>query len=299
MTPSALPTAHILTSRGFDQSWFEWRPELRGKGPTLLFVHATGFHARLWDEIISHLPGCHVIAVDQRGHGRSEGGKVDNWREFGEDLAHLVEALDLTNIVGIGHSMGGHTLVDAVARCQDRFRRIIIIDPVVPELAAYEYEKDTGFSPDNPHPAAKRKNHFESADEMIARFEDRSPYVVFTATTLRNYCVYGLLPNPDGDGLVLACPPAVESNVYMTSRTNAAIYESIATIDIPVLVIRAKRNEGAKWDFTSSPTSPALASEFKNGRDMYRPDLTHFMPFEVPDEIAGIIEEEAQAGQEG
>lgn len=40
--------------------WFEWGT--RGQGPSLLLLHATGFHARLWDQVVAALPpGTHVI----------------------------------------------------------------------------------------------------------------------------------------------------------------------------------------------------------------------------------------------
>ena len=50
-------------------------------------VHATGFHGRVWDQVIHHLPGRHVIAVEQRGHGRSSGTGFDSWADFGRDQA--------------------------------------------------------------------------------------------------------------------------------------------------------------------------------------------------------------------
>jgi lipase len=276
----------------FDQSYYEWRPELRGQGPTLLMVHATGFHARLWDEIIGHLQNYHILSVDQRGHGLSCGGTVENWREFSEDLERLIEALDLNNLVGVGHSMGAHTLIDAAAQCQNRFLRLIAIDPVVAEPESYQDETPL-VSGDEPHPASRRKNKFSSPEAMIERFKGRPPYSLFTEETRRNYCVHGLLPAEDGNGYVLACPPDVEANVYMTSRTNAGIFNSIAKIDIPVLIIRAKRaDDAARWDFSASPTWPGLVDQFTNGREIYRPDKTHFLPMQIPEELAHIIDEE-------
>ena len=55
-------------------AYFERNTHLRSKGPTLLFVHATGFHGRVWDKIINSIGKFHSISVDQRGHGR----RLDN-----------------------------------------------------------------------------------------------------------------------------------------------------------------------------------------------------------------------------
>ena len=56
-----------------------------------------------------------IIAVDQRGHGRSDKVTRIRWREFGRDLAELVRRLDLRNVVGVGHSAGGHAMTEAAA----------------------------------------------------------------------------------------------------------------------------------------------------------------------------------------
>ena len=120
-----------------DLTYFERHPELAGRGPTLFFVHATGFHARVWDGIIARLPKMHSIALDQRGHGRSEKKAIDHWRIMGEDQAALAGALDLADILGVGHSMGAHAMIDAAALCPERFRRLVLIDPVVPAPEAY------------------------------------------------------------------------------------------------------------------------------------------------------------------
>ena len=80
---------------------------------SLLLAHATGFHARCWDQVIAHLGERHVIAVDQRGHGRSDKMPITDWRVLGEDLDALVRALELRDLVGVGHSMGGHAMVEA------------------------------------------------------------------------------------------------------------------------------------------------------------------------------------------
>jgi pimeloyl-ACP methyl ester carboxylesterase len=71
-------------------AYFEWRRELRGREAPILMVHATGFHARVWDQVIRHLGERHVISVDQRGHGRSQKTEITHWKAFGRDLAAFV-----------------------------------------------------------------------------------------------------------------------------------------------------------------------------------------------------------------
>jgi lipase len=292
------PTEHRLRANGIEQAYFEWGAAHRGRGPTLLFVHATGFHARVWDPVIQRLGERHVVSLDQRGHGRSEKTEITHWKPFGEDLASLVDALDLTDILGVGHSMGGHAMADAAAAHPSRFRRLVLIDPVIGSRDAYGEGGWTisGLNGQQ-HPTARRKNRFASPEEMVERFSDRVPYRVFHPDALRAYCEYGLLPAEDGDGLVLACPPELEASVYMTSRTNPGVHDSLRALKMPVLVLRAKLppDDRDAMDFSSSPTWPGLVGEILQGREIHFAENTHFLPMELPDRIAELILEEADA----
>ncbi len=289
------PAEHRTHVNGIEVAFFEWGASVRGREATLLLAHATGFHARCWDQVVRHVGDRHVIALDQRGHGRSAKTEITHWKVFGEDLAAFVCALDLRDVVGVGHSMGGHAMADAAAACPDRFRRLVLIDPVI---ASPEHYEAGGWVVatlgDFQHPTAKRKNRFTSPQEMFDRFKDRMPYSLFHPEALRDYCTYGLLPAADGAGFVLACPPATEAAIYMTSHTNAAVHESIRAIEIPVLVLRAKvpPPERSVMDFTSSPTWPGLAGEFRKGREIYFADRTHFLPMEIPEAVAALILDE-------
>ena len=295
MTTVTDPTQHGIHVNGIDLTFFEWGASGRGRGPLLLLAHATGFHARCWDQVIRHVGDRHVIALDQRGHGRSEKTEITHWKVFGEDLAAFVGALDLRDVVGVGHSMGGHAMADAAAACPDRFRRLLLIDPVIASPEHYEAGGwVTATLGNHQHPTAKRKNRFTSPAAMFDRFTDRLPYSLFHPEALRDYCTYGLLPAADGAGFILACPPAIEAAIYMTSHTNAAVHDSIRALDIPVLVLRAMEPppERSVMDFTSSPTWPGLAQEFRKGREIYFADRTHFLPMEVPESVAALIRDE-------
>ena len=290
------PTERRIRANGIELTCFEWGAGWRGRGPTLLLVHATGFHARCWDPVVQRLGDRHVIAVDQRGHGRSEKTPITHWKVFGEDLVDLVRELDLREVLGVGHSMGGHALVDAAAALPERIRRLVLLDPVIASPEQYGGGGWTISSlGEQLHPTARRKRHFASPEAMIERFRDRVPYRVFDPEALRAYCSHGLLPAEDGDGFELACPPEIEAGIYMTSRTNKAVHESIRALEIPVLIVRAKLppKDRDVMDFSSSPTWTGLVGEFRTAREIHLADHTHFLPMEIPERIAELIRAEA------
>jgi lipase len=287
------PQLHKIHVNGVELAYFE-RGTARADRPTLLFVHPTGYHGRVWDRIIESFAGYHVLTLEQRGHGRSEKRRIEHWRVFGEDMAAFVTALDLQSIVGVGHSMGGHAMVDAAAK-SGRFDRLVLIDPTIaaPEAYAQPPVFEGGV-----HPAARRKNRFASPAEMAERLLEKGAYHLFERRILDDYCEHGLVPTESGD-YQLACPPEIEASVYMASRSNGKIYDSVRSLDIPVLILRAQLpgTEQTAMDFSPSPTWPWLVKEFKHGREIHYADCTHFIPMQIPDEVVRVITNEIDRWQ--
>jgi pimeloyl-ACP methyl ester carboxylesterase len=284
------PLERRVAANGISLTVFEWGRELQGEADTILLAHATGFHARCWDQVVRHLGARHVIAVDQRGHGRSDKTYPVRWEDFGRDLADLVRALELRDIVGVGHSMGGHATVEAAAAEGERFRRLVLIDPVI--ASPDEYAAGSRFDTSGiTHPTIKRRNRWASPDEMFERFADRGPFAHWDRAVLRDYCQFGLLPDPTGVSFVLACPPEFEAAVYMAARSNCGVYRSVAAVDVPVFIVRAMEPPATRdmMDFRYSPTWPDLVREFRRGRELYLADQTHFLPMEDPARTAKLI----------
>jgi pimeloyl-ACP methyl ester carboxylesterase len=280
------PVTRFYPTGGIDLAVHEWASD--GAGVPLVFAHATGFHGRVFDAIIEAFPAHPAYAIDLRGHGQSRAAPIDDWRLVARDVAEFMEQAGLSGAVGIGHSMGAHTLLQVAADHPDAFSRLVLFDPVI--LAPEFYAPGQPlYTADNPHPAIRRKRDFASPEAMIERFQTRDPYNLFAPRVFADYCRYGLVPAASGEGLELACAPEVEASVYASSRSNGAVLEAAKRVDIPVLVVRAQMTN--LNDFKSSPTWPDLAAHLPQGTDLYRPDMTHFHPFQDPADAARIIGE--------
>lgn len=280
---------HRAQVNGVELAYFE----RAGEGPTIFFAHATGFHARCWDRVIERLPGQHVITVDMRGHGRSEKATPPyRWSSFGEDVAALADHLALRGAIGVGHSKGGAAVTRAAGLRPGTFAALLLVDPVLMAPEAYGANPEVGE-----HFAARRRNVWASPDEMFARFKDRPPFASWDRDVLRDYCDHGLLPAPDGDGYVLACPPEIEAAVYAGSAGSDP-YDLIPEVDIPVRVLRARqRQPGKTFDMSGSPTWPKLAEQFSKGEDVPVPQYSHFIPMEDPAFVAAqVLEMVRKAG---
>jgi len=273
------PLLHFVPAGELKLAVWEWP----GHGPALLFAHATGFHGRCWDHIVRCFPGRRAIALEFRGHGRSTIPPPPiPWPDFAQDVLAVARHFDIRGSIGIGHSMGGHSLVSAAILQRAIFSALVLVDPV---LMAREYYREP--APDASF-IARRRNRFASSAEMIERFRGRLPFSKWQPEALRNYCDYAL--RPDGDSFVLACPPAVEAAIY--GRCNAPendLYGGMPGVVQPVTILRAGSTPTAGFDLNASPTAPDVAACFPNGRDVFLPDHNHYIPMEAPELVEAEI----------
>jgi len=280
------PRAFRVRGDGVELQAYEWP----GDGPTVFFAHATGFHARCWDQVIRRLPGIRAVAIDMRGHGLSEKPAPPYpWPAFGRDVAAVARALGLRGALGVGHSKGGYAVTRAAAAEPGAFGALLLVDPVIgPRGYRRTIDADEHF-------AARRRNAWASPGEMFERFRGREPFSRWDPAVLRDYCDYGLVPDPEGDGYVLACPPRIEAAVYAGAFGGADgddIYLAIEQVRVPVRVLRARpRAEGVMTDMSGSPTAPDLARHFPRGEDVPVPQYSHFIPMEDPGFVAGQVRE--------
>lgn len=283
------PVEHRYASPAGEICWFEWGKA--GTKPTLLLLHATGFHARCWDATVAALPDDqHVIAIDLRGHGRSyRPNSLSDWMETAEDVVAFLRDQMTAPVAAVGHSMGGYVAARAAAIAPDKFTQLLLVDPVMFVPETYAQKPDGAGGTSNDHPVARRRNAWDSAEQMIAHFANREPYVHWRADVLADYCKHGLVPAASGEWLELACPPALEASAYMGAWHNNP-YLWIGQVLCPTTILRARNAERKNaMDFSASPTAPDLWKSFPNARDLHWSDVSHFIPMEVPERLAELI----------
>lgn len=123
--------ASIKTKDGTEIYYKDW-----GHGQPIVFSHGWPLDADAWDSQMMFLGnhGYRVIAHDRRGHGRSsQPWSGYDYDTFADDLATLVEHLDLKDAVHVGHSMGGGEVARYIGRHgTKRVSKAVLIAAVPP-----------------------------------------------------------------------------------------------------------------------------------------------------------------------
>ncbi|MYV98110.1 alpha/beta hydrolase [Streptomyces sp. SID3343] len=129
--------ATITTSDGTTIFYKDW-----GSGQPVVFSHGWPLNADAWDEQMRVVAenGFRAIAHDRRGHGRSDqpwhGNDMDT---YADDLARLIETLDLRDVVLVGHSTGGGEVARYIGRHgTDRVAKAVLLGAVPPIMLKSE-----------------------------------------------------------------------------------------------------------------------------------------------------------------
>ena len=121
----------ITSKDGTEIYYKEW-----GEGPVVTFSHGWPLNSDAWDGQMLFLAqnGYRVVAHDRRGHGRSSQASSGNdMNGYADDLAAIIEALDLQNATLIGHSTGGGEVTRYIGRHgSKRVAKVVLIAAVPP-----------------------------------------------------------------------------------------------------------------------------------------------------------------------
>lgn len=133
--------SRIITKDGTELYYKDW-----GHGPAVVFSHGWPLNSDAWDGQLLYLAqnGYRAVAHDRRGHGRSsQASSRNDMNGYADDLAELIEALDLTDVTLVGHSTGGGEVARYIGRHGTaRVAKAVLIGAVPPIMLRTEANPD-------------------------------------------------------------------------------------------------------------------------------------------------------------
>jgi non-heme chloroperoxidase len=110
-----------------------------GSGQPVLLLSGWAMDSRSWGETMVHLNafGFRTIAYDRRGHGRSTDPGIYDYDTLADDLGAIIEQLDLTDMVLVGHSGAGGEIIRYLSRHgASRVGRLVLVGATGPSMVA-------------------------------------------------------------------------------------------------------------------------------------------------------------------
>ena len=240
--PTHAPRPHAVARDGTRLHCCAW-----GEGAPVLFLHSWAMQSRMWDYQFAALAphGLRCLGFDRRGHGRSDQPPHGyDYDTLADDLAAVIEAMDLRKLTLVGHSMGAGEIVRYLTRHgSERIKRIVLLAPTTPFLSQ---------APDNPAglPAAAFEAMRTAWRADFPGWVAQNAAAFFTPSTsppLMDWATRMMLEIPLP--VALACNRAV---------TDADFRAELPRIDVPCLVIHGDADASAPLALTGAPTAALI-----------------------------------------
>jgi len=258
-----------------------------------LLLHGNGMCARAYERLILSLraAGLRVVALDARGCGASApppGADLDlRWARGAQDALEACAALGLgPALLGVGHSLGGCTLLLAASASPQLFSALFLYEPIViPAAGKSEAQLDAGSAPLVAQ-ARRRRASFPSRADALRLYASKPPFSLFHPACLADYVQHGLAAQPDGS-VALCCSPQVEAEIFRQGAFSGAEL-LVPSLALPITVAVG----GAGWH--GAREAPAaygerVAREARRGRLRVFDSLDHNGLLCDPDRVAVAI----------
>jgi non-heme chloroperoxidase len=243
----------LSTSDGTDLFYSDWGDP---HGRPVVFAHAWALSGDMWHQQIPDLveAGLRCVVFDRRGHGRSDRpGRGYDLDTLAADLAELVDHLDLTEAILVGHSMGASEVVRYVTNGgAERVGGLVLSAPTLPGLLRTE---------DNPDGIDKAvfEEAWRDMREDIGAWMDRFTNDQFNAE-------YFGAAKPMSEDLgawtrrQILQTPLVAALESQRSVVEADFRAELRRLALPTLVIHGDADTSAPLELTGRPTAALILS---------------------------------------
>ncbi|MBI5962775.1 MAG: alpha/beta hydrolase [Chloroflexi bacterium] len=263
-----------------------------GNGAPLHFLHANGYPPECYKPLLELLQTQHhVFGMKLRAlwpDAKIE--DIKDWQSFSDDLLRFLTTGGLGPAIGVGHSIGGIVTLRAALRDPDKFRALILLDPVLfppSRLIAWNIARATGLG-ERAHPlilgAKRRRRTFDDLESTFRAYRNRGIFRYVSDEGLRAYIDGITKPKPDG-GYELIFSPEWEAHIYLTGLLDFDLWRNLPMLKVPTLIIR-----GAESDTFLSQAANLVKRKQPKVKIETLERSTHILPLERPQEVFEIMQ---------
>ncbi|CAG8658486.1 8604_t:CDS:2, partial [Dentiscutata erythropus] len=211
---------------------------------SLIFAHATGFHKELWNPIIKILHerrhrwnGGDMWALDCSNHGDSAMLNQDVLpdkfvcSDYSRDILQLIDKAKIQKpIIGIGHSIGGTSMLKAETIRPGTFASILTLEPIVKPIIVREFEiQETKVK--------NRRERWPDRKSAHISFNTNEFFKSWNPEILNLYVQYGLYELPSGE-VALKCSKIQELYTFFYDTTEqVSTFHQMSKIKCPILFV--------------------------------------------------------------
>lgn len=241
----------------------------------LVFSHANGFNARTYRTILAPLAADYrILAVDMRGHGRSDlPTPVEtrrSWDDLRADLLAFLEAAGVDRpVVLAGHSMGATVSLLTAAAAKQTARALVLFEPVILPRGVQGVPEDSPLA----QGALRRRAVFPSREAAIEAYTGRGAFKTWPSDILADYVQDAFRDLPDGS-VTLSATPAWEFSNF-TRQAHDSL-EALRRLACPTRIFKAEHNSTCRLDPGAADGLPNVGIETCVG-------ASHFLPMERPE----------------
>jgi pimeloyl-ACP methyl ester carboxylesterase len=262
-------------------------------GQPLIFLHANGYPPGCYRQLLSKLAEkYHVSAMLQRPlWENSEPEDINDWHPLSDDLLHFLDEHPSEPPIVIGHSMGGIAALRAAIRQPERFKALILLDPVLfPPSSIFRWMIIRALRLEHRlHPLVRLTKHrrrtFDNPEKIFSGYRRREVFRYFSDESLRDY-IAGITKPAAAGGYELAYSPEWEIQIYLTGLwRDMELWQGLRSFKKPLLIIR-----GAETDTFFAATGQQVVRKNPSIRVETVQKATHLVPLERPAETFNLIQ---------
>lgn len=288
-----------------------------GRGPVLHFSHPNAYTPGCFRRFLSPLTErYHVLGAWHRPLWYLSAGAppvpdpetFDDWNVIADDLQRFLDQQQLEGIIGMGHSLGAVATLKAALREPERFRALVLIEPVfLPPAVLDAIRANPQGAAEQPFvlAARRRRDRWPDRQSAFERYRQKEVFAAFPDETLWDYVNEATHADPATGEYVLSFPREWEAAFY--SHPPLDVWEEIPRLQHPTLAIRATASDTLfpqSWTLwqTLQPSAAFVELEGQSGAPIGPgASLGHMLTMEAPDDVAAVVghwleDVEARAG---